>query len=68
MAIQVLLADDQPVVRGGIRAVLKEVPDIEVVGAEKDGAKAQRLAEQLGPDVLLLDLAMPGPCPSEVAR
>jgi DNA-binding NarL/FixJ family response regulator len=68
MAIQVLLTDDQPIVRAGIRAILKEAPDIEVVGEAKDGAEAQRLTEQLGPDVLLFDLVMPGPRPSKVAR
>jgi len=68
MAIQVLLADDQPVVRAGICAILKEAPDIEVVGEAKDGAEAQRLTHKLRSDVLLLDLVMPGPRPSEVAR
>lgn len=49
MTIQVLLADDQPGVRAGIRAVLKGAPDIGVVGEAKDGGEAQRLTEQLGP-------------------
>lgn len=65
MSIQVLLAEDQPVTRAGIRAILQEAPDIEVVGEAKDGAEAQWLADELGPDILLLDTVMPGPQPAE---
>lgn len=58
--ISVLIADDHPVVRQGLRVFLEVQPDIEVVGEAADGAEAARLAKELGPDVVLLDLVMPG--------
>lgn len=58
-AIQVLIADDQELVRSGYRAILGTYPDIEVVGAAKDGAEAVALAQQLRPDVVLMDVRMP---------
>ena len=58
--ISVLIADDHPVVRQGLRAFLELQPDIQVVGEAGDGAQAARLAQQLRPDVVLLDLVMPG--------
>jgi DNA-binding NarL/FixJ family response regulator len=58
-AIRVLVADDQRVVREGLALVLGLMPGVEVVGAAGDGAEAVRLAEQLGPDIVLMDLRMP---------
>lgn len=58
--IRVLLADDHPVVRGGLAAVLGDEADIEIVGQAADGAEAVRLATTERPDVVLMDLRMPG--------
>jgi DNA-binding NarL/FixJ family response regulator len=55
----VLIADDQRVVREGLRMVLGLMPDVEVVGEAHDGEQAITLAEQLQPDVVLMDLRMP---------
>ena len=63
--IRVLLADDHPALRTGIRAILEKAPDIQVVGEAKDGTEAQQLTAGLRPQVLLLDLRMPGPRPAE---
>src|SRR5687768_17271857 len=58
--ITVLLADDQALVRAGFRALLNAEPDIEVVAEAGDGVEAVRLAEQTRPDVVLMDIRMPG--------
>jgi YesN/AraC family two-component response regulator len=58
--IRVLLADDQALVRAGFRALLDAEPDIEVVGEANDGAEAARLAAATRPDVVLMDIRMPG--------
>jgi DNA-binding NarL/FixJ family response regulator len=58
--VRVLLADDQALVRAGFRALLDAQPGITVVGEAKDGAEAARLAEALAPDVVLMDIRMPG--------
>jgi DNA-binding NarL/FixJ family response regulator len=58
--IRVVLADDQALVRAGFRALLDAEPDIEVVGEAGDGAHAVRLARQTRPDVILMDVRMPG--------
>jgi DNA-binding NarL/FixJ family response regulator len=58
--IRVLIADDHPVVRQGLRTFLGVQEDIEVVGEAADGAEAVARAEALAPDVILLDLNMPG--------
>ena len=58
--IRVLLADDQALVRAGFRALLDSEEDVEVVGEAGDGAEAARLAASLTPDVVLMDIRMPG--------
>jgi DNA-binding NarL/FixJ family response regulator len=58
--IRVLLADDQALVRAGFRALLNAEPDIEVVAEAGDGLEAVRLATQTRPDVVLMDIRMPG--------
>jgi DNA-binding NarL/FixJ family response regulator len=58
--IRVLLADDQALVRAGFRALLDAEGDIEVVGEAGDGEEALRLAAELRPDVILMDIRMPG--------
>jgi DNA-binding NarL/FixJ family response regulator len=60
MSIRVLIADDHPVVRQGLRTFLGAQPDLEVVGEAADGVQAVELAGELKPDVVLLDLKMPG--------
>jgi two-component system response regulator NreC len=57
--IRVLIADDHTIVRSGLRLLLEAEPGIEVVGEALDGEEAQRLAELLQPDVVLMDIAMP---------
>lgn len=64
--ITVLLADDHPVTRAGIRAILNTAPDIQVIGEAASGFDVQRMVGELLPQVLLLDLQMPGPRPSEL--
>jgi DNA-binding NarL/FixJ family response regulator len=66
--IRVLLADDQALVRAGFRALLEAEPDIEVVGEARDGEEAVRLAADLVPDVVLMDIRMPGPDGLEATR
>jgi DNA-binding NarL/FixJ family response regulator len=58
--IRVLLADDQALVRAGFSALLDAQDDVEVVGEAFDGAEAVQLATQLKPDVVLMDIRMPG--------
>ncbi|WP_433465227.1 response regulator [Spirillospora sp. CA-128828] len=58
--IKVLIADDHPVVRQGLRTFLGIQDDIEVVGEAEDGTSAVTLAESLEPDIVLMDLKMPG--------
>lgn len=58
--IKVLLVDDHQVVRRGLRTFLEVQDDIEVVGEAADGAEGVALAEKLGPDVILMDVKMPG--------
>lgn len=66
--IRVLLADDHPVVRGGIRMLIETDPDIVVVGEANGGREAIKLVEDLQPDILLLDMEMPDMNGVEVAR
>ncbi|MFR9777889.1 response regulator [Micromonospora sp. MS34] len=59
MTIRVLLADDQAMVRGGLRMILEDQPDIEVVAEAVDGVDAVEQARRLRPDVCLVDIRMP---------
>lgn len=58
--IRVLIADDHPVFRGGLCALLESVPDMKVVGEAATGEDAVQLAQTLDPDVVVMDLSMPG--------
>jgi DNA-binding NarL/FixJ family response regulator len=68
MTISILLADDHPLVRRGIRGLLESEPDFSIVGEASDGLETVRLAERIKPEVLLLDLMMPGLSGLEVLR
>ncbi len=60
MKIRVLIAEDEALARRGVRALLASAKDIEIVGEARDGIEAVSLAESLSPDVVLMDLSMPG--------
>jgi DNA-binding NarL/FixJ family response regulator len=68
MPLTLLLADDHQIVRQGLQAILKTEPDFRLVGEAADGPETLRLVERLRPDVLVLDLMMPGLNGMEVAR
>lgn len=59
-ALTILIADDHPLFRKGLRALLATVPQVQLVGEASNGAEAVRLAEQLQPNLVLMDLQMPG--------
>jgi DNA-binding NarL/FixJ family response regulator len=65
---RVVVVDDHPMVRTSIRRLLERAPDIKVIGEASNGTEAIRLAEDLDPDVLLLDMEMPDIKGVEVAR
>ena len=57
--IRIVIADDHPIFRDGLRRLLEAEPGLKVIGEASDGNDAVKLARQLKPDVMLLDLAMP---------
>ncbi|MFI5817192.1 response regulator [Streptomyces sp. RPA4-2] len=60
MTVRVVLADDQPLVRSGLRVLMADHPDLEVVGEAATGAEAVRLVSDTSPDVVVMDIRMPG--------
>lgn len=66
--IRILIADDHGVLRAGLRALLDAEPDLQVAGEATNGPETLRLAGELRPDVILLDVSMPGVGGIEVAR
>ncbi len=66
--LTILLADDHPVVRQGVRTILEAEPGFQVIGEASDGLEAVRATAKLQPQVLVLDLMMPGLTGLEVVR
>ncbi|MFE2268856.1 response regulator [Streptomyces lavendulae] len=60
MPVRVVLADDQPLIRTGLGMVIADIPDIEVVGEAGNGAEAVQMVRDLNPDVVVMDIRMPG--------
>jgi DNA-binding NarL/FixJ family response regulator len=60
VTVRIMLVDDQAVVRAGFRTILEAESDLRVVGEASDGAQAVRMARQLRPDLVLMDIRMPG--------
>ena len=57
--VRIVIADDHPIFRDGLRRLLEAEADLKVIGDASDGAEAVKLVKQLKPDILLLDLSMP---------
>src|SRR5262245_61166917 len=68
MSIRILIVDDHGVLRAGLKALLSAEPGFEVVQDASNGTDALRLAADLNPDIVLLDMSMPGPNGIEVTR
>ena len=68
MTVTVILADDHPIVRQGLRHLLEAEPDLKIVGEAEDGLQAVQLAEKFKPRVLVVDIMMPGLNGLEVLR
>ncbi|MFN8434287.1 MAG: response regulator transcription factor [Anaerolineales bacterium] len=66
--ITILLADDHPLARQGIRSLLMEANDLQIIGEAENGFQVKELVANLKPDILLLDLKMPGPRPAELEK
>jgi DNA-binding NarL/FixJ family response regulator len=60
MTVRIVLADDQPLIRAGLRMLIADTPDIDVIGEAGTGAEAVRLARDAEPDVVVMDIRMPG--------
>src|SRR5678809_1348113 len=57
--VRILIADDHGIVRTGLKLLLDRIPDMEVVGEAADGREAVRLAHELKPDIIIMDIGMP---------
>ncbi len=68
MSIRILLADDHTIVLQGLSRFLREQEDMEVVGQAKDGLAAVELARELSPDIVIMDISMPGLSGVEATR
>ena len=68
MTISILIADDHGLIRAGLRALLQNVPELNVVGEAEDGNTALRRIEELKPDIVLMDISLPGLSGIEVTR
>jgi two-component system, NarL family, response regulator NreC len=68
MAVKILLVDDHQVLREGLRSLLERQPDMEVAGQAADGLTALRLVRELGPDLVIMDVNMPGMDGIDVTR
>lgn len=66
--LRILIADDHGLLRAGLRSLLKNEPDMEVVGEAGDGYETLALSSHLRPDIVLADVSMPGPSGIEVAQ
>ncbi len=66
--MRVLLVDDHAILREGLRALLSHYPDVEIVGEAQDGIEAFHLVEELHPDIVIMDIAMPGTNGIEATR
>ena len=67
-ALRVLIVDDHAVIRTGLRSLLESEDDVKVVGEAGDGAEAERKVDELHPDIVLLDIGLPGRDGIEVAK
>ncbi|MGW7522477.1 response regulator [Streptomyces sp. NPDC054783] len=68
MSVRIVLADDQPLVRSGLRVLMADHPDLEVVGEAATGEEAVRQVRETGPDVVVMDIRMPGTDGIEATR
>ncbi len=59
MSMKILLADDHKIIREGLRTLIEKQPDMEVVGEAENGRKAVQLIQELLPDIMVMDIAMP---------
>jgi DNA-binding NarL/FixJ family response regulator len=66
--ITILLADDDPIMRAGLRSILSQAEDIEVSGEAQGGLEVQKMVAELRPNILLLDFIMPGPRPAGLGK